>query len=75
MSIVWNERTKLLANALDRASTACVTVGILAPSASALYVGVHGGVSVGTLATAFFAWSFSALVLHLAARRVLGRMT
>jgi hypothetical protein len=26
-----NERTKLLANALDRASTACLTAGVLAP--------------------------------------------
>jgi len=33
---VQNERTKLFANALDRASTACVAVGILAPVATLL---------------------------------------
>jgi hypothetical protein len=37
MSLVDNERTKLLANALDRASTACFTVGILTPTAGFLY--------------------------------------
>jgi hypothetical protein len=37
MSLVHNERTKLLANALDRASTASLTVGVLAPIAAALY--------------------------------------
>jgi hypothetical protein len=41
-----NERTKLLANALDRASTACLTVGVVAPFAAALYnfggVAIHG---------------------------------
>jgi hypothetical protein len=31
--LVANERTKLLANALDRASTSCFTVGIATPLA------------------------------------------
>ena len=34
MSAIANERTKLLANALDRASTACFTVGVAAPFAA-----------------------------------------
>ena len=34
-----NERLKLLANALDRASTACLTVGALAPVAAVLCTG------------------------------------
>lgn len=34
--VIANERAKLLANALDRASTACVTVGILGPTAAPL---------------------------------------
>lgn len=33
------ERIKLQANALDRSSTACVTVGVLAPVAASLYTG------------------------------------
>lgn len=36
VSLIDNERTKLLANALDRASTACFTVGILTPTAGFL---------------------------------------
>lgn len=37
MSLIQNERTKLTANALDRASTACLTVGALGPAAASLY--------------------------------------
>ncbi|MBB4064565.1 hypothetical protein GGR23_001752 [Gellertiella hungarica] len=75
MSVVWNERTKLLANALGRASTACLTVGVLAPTASALYMGANGPANLAPLVAAFCGWLFSALVLHLAARRVLGRLS
>lgn len=32
MSLVHNERTKLFANALDRASTACFAVGVCGPA-------------------------------------------
>ena len=28
-NLVWNERTKLLAGAIDRLSTACFTLGII----------------------------------------------
>lgn len=72
MSLIANERTKLLANALDRASTACVTVGILAPIAAVIY-GLPGNsppVWLFILATIF--WLFAAVVLHMAARNVLG---
>ena len=34
MSLIHNERTKLLANALDRASTACLAVGVLGQALS-----------------------------------------
>lgn len=37
MTQIHNERTKLTANALDRTSTACLTVGVLGPAAAALY--------------------------------------
>ena len=35
--LIDNEQTKLLANALDRASTACFTVGIATPIAGMVY--------------------------------------
>ena len=43
--MIENERTKLLANALDRASTACLAVGILAPLAAAMQAQAPGSPS------------------------------
>jgi hypothetical protein len=40
-TLVFNEQTKLLANAYDRLSTACVSVGVLAPIAGA-YLNLAG---------------------------------
>jgi len=37
MSLVRNEQTKLLANALDRASTASLAVGVLGPISANVY--------------------------------------
>lgn len=73
MSIIENEQTKLLANALDRASTACFTVGIATPTAGYLYGVVNFGNQFGSwqLFAAFLGWFILALALHLAARRVL----
>lgn len=68
MSLVYNERTKLLANALDRASTACVVVGLFTPA-------VTGNLALG-LATlgSIIIWLLAALTLHLTARFILGRL-
>lgn len=73
---VANERTKLLANALDRASTACVTIGIVTPAAGYLYN--IGGFRAGTgdlvLALGLAGWSVAAVALHALARFTLGRL-
>jgi hypothetical protein len=37
MSLVHNERTKLTANWLDRAGTAAITVGVIAPLAALIF--------------------------------------
>ena len=37
MKHIENERWKLLANALDRGSTACITIGVATPLAGAIY--------------------------------------
>jgi len=71
MSLVHNEQTKLTANALDRASTACLTVGVLGPSAAALYglgasVAASGWIAFGTVL-----WLAAASLLHYMARRTL----
>ena len=73
MSLIDNERTKLLANALDRASTACFTVGILTPAAGYLYnVGnLRGVMDIPTLLGGLVGWLFAVVALHYMSRRVL----
>jgi hypothetical protein len=74
MSLVHNEQTKLLANALDRASTACLTIGILAPIAAAIY-SVSGAISFNAkIVLGGIVWSSIALVLLMSAMRVLRRL-
>jgi hypothetical protein len=76
VTAVHNERTKLLANALDRASTVCLTVGIATPVAGYLYNigGLRAALSPLALAAGMGAWLLCAVLLHLMARRVLGRL-
>lgn len=74
--LIENERTKLLANALDRASTACLTVGVLGPSVAVLYrLGGTTGENHGILvAVGSVLWIVAAGFLHRMAYRVLGRL-
>ncbi len=65
MSLVHNERLKLGANALDRASTACVAIGVLG-QAFALVPGNE------IRLISMVVWLLAAGALHLAARRLLG---
>lgn len=68
MSLIHNERTKLLANALDRVSTACIAVGALGQALPlVLPMGWIGLVSAA-------GWFLAAIALHLVAQRVLGRL-
>jgi hypothetical protein len=59
--MIENERTKLPANALDRASTACIALSIFAPLAARPQLTV-------VLAASLAGWLAAAVVLHLAAR-------
>jgi hypothetical protein len=71
MSLIGNERTKLLASALNTAATSSFTVGVLAPMAAAFYnLGPHP-VTLRTLIIGTAIWFFAAIALHLAARRAL----
>jgi hypothetical protein len=72
MTMIENERTKLLANALDRASTACVTVGLLAPIAALLYGATGTAISPVAFGLICAIWIFAAGTLHLIARIILG---
>lgn len=73
MSLIHNERTKLTANALDRASTACLTVGVLGPAAAALY-GVGGAAAGRWVIVGAVLWLTASGMLHLMARRTLGSL-
>ncbi len=74
MGLVHNEQTKLAANAIDRASTACLVVGVFGPLSATLYdfgdAAAHGTI----LAAGSVAWLVAAGLLHLMAHRVLRRL-
>ena len=67
--LVANERTKLTAAAVDRASTACLAVGVFAPMST----GLRGPLHLPEIAFAAPAagWCLGAIVLHLAGRYLL----
>ena len=73
MPRVENEQTKLLANAIDRASTACFTIGIATPLAGFVYnvSGFRSTIGPIELASGLVGWLFAALALHLVARSIL----
>jgi hypothetical protein len=76
VGFISNEQIKLLANALDRASTACFTVGIATPLAGYLYnvAGFRGSIRVPERVIGLAGWITAAIALHLAGRRVLKRL-
>ncbi|TCV66357.1 hypothetical protein EDE05_12131 [Neorhizobium sp. R1-B] len=69
------EQTKLLANALDRASTACFTVGIATPLAGYVYnLAAFNTISGARMVVSLAGWLLSAILLHYLARRALRRL-
>jgi hypothetical protein len=74
VSLVHNEKTKLLAAAVDRAATASLTVGVLGPIAAAFYnvPGFSAGLWPTVVGTA--CWLLLAFILHLEAQRILRRL-
>jgi hypothetical protein len=71
-TLVANERTKLTAAAVDRASTAWLAVGVFAP----MSIGLQATPQLPEFAVAgpVAGWSLVALVLHMVARRQLRRL-
>ena len=63
--MIENEHTKLLANALDRASTACLAIGIFAPVAGVIQAEALR--FTPGLAVSLAGWFAAAIVLHLSA--------
>ena len=67
--LIENEHTKLAANALDQASTACLAIGIFAPVAGVVQSDALRFTAGLTLSLA--GWFVAAIVLHLSARCIL----
>lgn len=63
---VSNERIKLTANTVDRASTACIAAAFITPGATL------GFTPIASLST--LVWLFAAFALHFTARWSLGRL-
>jgi hypothetical protein len=72
MSLIHNERTKLLANAFNTAATSCFTVGVLAPLAAVFYKIGPGPVPFRSVAFGTLIWLSVASFLHYRARGILG---
>lgn len=73
MSLIHNEKTKLLATALNTAAGSSFTVGVLAPMAASFYnFNGSAGAPLATIVLGTFLWLASAVALHISARYVLG---
>lgn len=69
------ELTKLLANALDRASTSCFTIGIATPVAAMLYGLGNIGIRFSYAVLLYLmGWLMVSVFLHYLARRVLRKL-
>jgi hypothetical protein len=73
MSQIENEKTKLTANALDRASTASIAVGIFTPMVAVLYNinDIRSSIPGSLLFVGTVGWLLTSGALHLLARRTL----
>ncbi|MBA3519857.1 MAG: hypothetical protein H0T75_19965 [Rhizobiales bacterium] len=64
-----------MANALDRASTASLVLGVFAPVAASFYGSQPGSeIDLETLAIGAAIWLGASIALHMAARRILGKL-
>jgi hypothetical protein len=70
--LIHNERAKLIANALDRASTGCFATGVFVPTV-ALMLG-QSTVPADLLFAGVGAWVFIDAILHYEARRVINTL-
>jgi hypothetical protein len=73
MSLVENERAKLLATALNNTAVATLVTGVIGPVAGALY-----GFANATPSRSWFLigalWCLIGIVLHFIAQAILGRL-
>ena len=72
--LITNERTRLLASALNTACTSCFTVGVATPIAGYVYnvSGFRSGIEIGAIVISLVIWLAAAASLHMIARTVIG---
>lgn len=73
MSLIENERTKLLAIPLNNVAVATIATALIAPTASVLYAGEQTGFWPAR-AILGVAWLAGGVCLHVFAHIVLGRL-
>ena len=72
MDEVEREQTKLFANALDRASTACLAVGVLTPISAVFFAAPgYSSTPIWIIEFGVGAWMLCTLALHSMAMRAL----
>jgi dipeptide/tripeptide permease len=75
MSLVHNERTKLTATWLNALAAATVVTGVIAPLVAIVFgIPTSGKVSSVVFILATFVWLVLGVILHMLARRILGRL-
>lgn len=70
-NLVWNERLKLLANALDRLSTACFSVGGITPFAALVLGNESFGLTGVQYGVATLCWILFGFGPHLLAQEAI----
>jgi Na+/melibiose symporter-like transporter len=70
--LVHNERTKLIANALDRASTGAFLAGVAVPTATAMFG--QQSIAWEYFFSCVLLWVAVGVILHVEARKVLGAL-
>jgi p-aminobenzoyl-glutamate transporter AbgT len=73
MSLVENERTKLLATALNNVGVATLITGVVAPTAATLYGAANAGKDHWWFVVAGV-WFLAGIGLHVLGQVVLGRL-
>ena len=72
MSLIQNERIKLLATALNNVGVATIVTALIAPAAAFLYGSGHA--STGHWGLIGAAWLVGGVTLHLLAQLVVGKL-
>lgn len=72
MHAIHNARLTLFANLLNAVVGSSIAIGVLTPVAAAIFGAAPAGIRLRSIVIGVVFWLAAAVVLHIAARRVLG---